>query len=383
MARSKTISVSVAPAAPVGLAFSYNIKPENTTNFRTAYRNSTSNVAIAYMGDSTMRGVDEGAVPYNFQYSRYAMPMKVADYLNNWGISSSADNWYGISGNTFNDYVLRDSRVVPNGSATAFGTAVPCQGGAELEFPTAAGTFNYITTTACDRADIYYQDSTAGRTFSWSVDGGAATQITTVGSNTIVKATINLGAISSHNIQLAWVAGFVRIYGIECYTSTKRQIIQRQWGISGGTSSDMIDNTGTPSSGRLQQLALYPPKLVIAECGLVNSWRNSRSVANCTTDMQTLITAVKAAGSDFIFLTPPYDNGSTGLTSNQDAYVAAMYSLADSNNVGVIDIRKEHLSFRNAVNYGWMRSNDNVHPATAGYDNEAQIISQIIASLTY
>lgn len=382
MARSKP-SLPTVTASPL-YAYVYNIKDSNTTNFRTAWRTSASNaqVPVAFMGDSTMRGVDEAASPYNTQYSRLAMPMKVSGYLNNMGITAGSDNWYGISGSNFNDYMTRDERCGSTGATTAFGTAVNCQGGSEVEFPTAAGTFTFTPLNPCNKADIYYQDSTAGRQFSWAVDGGSATTLTTTGANTIVKVTIDLSTVALHTITLTWVAGFVRIYGIDCYNDTRRQLTMRQWGIAGGTSTDMINDTGTPNAGRLTQMSLYPPKLVISECGVVNSWRNSRSVANTTTDMQSLITAVKNAGSDFIFLVPPFDNGSTGLTSSQNDYVTAMYTLADSNNVGLIDIRKRHLSWKNAVNYGWMRSSDNVHPAAFGYDDEAQIVAGVIASLT-
>lgn len=381
MARKRNI-ISVGGASTMASAYSYNITTSNTSNIRAALKGN-SNVAIAYMGDSTMRGVDEGSLPYNYQYSRNAMPMKVAEYLNNWGIPSTADNWYGLSGTNLADYLARDSRLTAGGTAAMGSAAI--QGGASMSMSSATATMTFTNVTPCDTADIYTLDSASftGGQLSWSVDGGGATNITQAGNNTIRKTTISLGSVGIHTITISWVSNANALYGIECYNSTKRQIIQRQWGISGGTASDMVNNTGTPTAGRLAQLDAYPPKLVICEMGLVNSWRNSASVSAVSANMQTLITAVKAENCDFFFLTPPYDNGSTGLTSNQDAYVAAMYTLADSNNVGVIDIRKEHLSWRNAVAYGWMRSSDNVHPAAAGYDNEAQIVAQTIMSLSF
>jgi hypothetical protein len=360
--------------------FAFNLNRSTTTKILAGYnamKANTRNMNIAIMGDSTDRGVDETAAPYNSQY-----PLSVAEQIaakfRADSIASGANNWYGISGTNFNDYMIRDSRCAFTGATTAFGTAVPCQGGAEVEFPTAAGNFSFTPQQSTNTADIYYQDSTAGRQFSWSVDGGAATTITTTGANTIVKLTIPLGAVAAHTITLAWVAAFVRIYGIDCYDNTRKEVTVRQWATSGATSTTMIDDTGTPSSGRLRQLALFPVDLAMGDCGIVNSWRNSRSVANCQTDLNTLIDAVHAAGGDFILCTPPFDSGVAGLTSIQQQYVDMMYAVATAKNCALFDVRKAWGSKALSDAAGYTSAADAVHPRILGQTNRAQLLRPIL-----
>jgi hypothetical protein len=349
-----------------------NINPTTTANFKAAYLAQAANIPIAFMGDSTMRGVDETALPYNSQYPN-AGPMVVASLLNAAAINAGASNWYGLSGTSFNDYMIRDSRVAATGAATT--GSIVAQGGSNVQLETSAGSFSFTTPANATKAKIYTIDFFAGAQWSWQVDAGAPTTITQAGANTIVETIISLGTAGLHTVKISWVSGNNELYGIECYDDTagRKEITCRQWGISGGTSGSMIDNTGTPHSGRLQQLSQFPPKLVISECGLVNDWRTSVSVATSKANMLTLINAVKAAGSDFWFLTPPYDGGVAGLTANQDAYVAAMYQLVVSENVGLLDIRKLWKSYANEVSAGLV--GDAVHPTkSAGYPSQAQLI---------
>lgn len=363
----------------IGLPYWINLTPVTTTRIKAGYQAmqaGTRNSVWAWTGSSVDRGVDEGAVPYNSQY-----PLSVAEQqaiLNRAdGIASGANNWYGISGNNFADYMARDSRVSATGSATSGVTSVPCQGGSEMEFPTAAGTFSFTPQQNTNTADIYYQDSTAGRAFTWSVDGGSATTITTTGANTIVKLTIPLGSVGAHTVQLAWSAGFVRIYGIDCYDNTRKEITIRQWATSGGTVSGMIDNTGTPSSGRLRQLALFPPDVVMGDIGVVNSWRAvGVSVATVKTQAETYIDAIKAANADFIFVVPPFDSGSAGNTANQQAYIDAIIASCSAKGCAVFNLRSMPGWTSKAASdaAGFTVSNDAVHKTIAGQASTAALL---------
>lgn len=366
------IALDLTQAALAGaiVPYSYNLRRSNTSHIRAAYQANTRNTIIAFMGDSTMRGVDETATPYNSQYPN-AMPMQLAADLNAKSINAGASNWYGLSGTSLSDYMLRDSRVAATGAA-AFGNII-VQGGANVQLETSAGSFAFTTPANATKAKIYTIDFFGGSQWSWKVDAGAATTITQAGNNSIVETVISLGAAGIHTVTISWVSGNNELYGIECYDDTagRKEITCRQWGISGGTSASMIDNTGAPHSGRLQQLSQFPPDLVIAECGLINSWRTSESVAAAQADLTALVQAVQAAGSDFMFLTPPYDNSGTGLAANQNAYVAAMYAVAQAQNVPLLDLRQRWTSYAYAVTQGWQVGTDAVHPTKNGYIDEA------------
>lgn len=357
------LATTGAGSTNVAVPFTTNLSPATTTQIRAGYQAmlaGTRNMNIAVMEDSTGRGVDETASPYGSQY-----PLSVAEQLailfRSDGIAAGANNWYGISGFDFADYTDRDSRVAATGATTAFAIAVPIQGGSEIEFPTAAGTWSFTPQQPVSSCQIYYQDSTAGRQFSWDVDGGAATTITTAGLNTIASATIPLGSVGTHTIRLTWVAAFVRIYGIDCQDATRKEVTIRQWSISGGTTSNMIDNTGTPNSGRLRQMDLNRPDVVAGDFGIINSWRLSRSIANVVLDLTTLFDAIKAAGADFIFVEPPFDSSSDGNAAIQQQYVDAAAALAISKGGIVFRTRQALTSKTVSDSYGYTVANDAVH----------------------
>jgi lysophospholipase L1-like esterase len=365
-----------------GATYTYNISAANTSSFRTVANAHVRNALIYHVSDSTGRGTDETASPYNTQYPN-AMPMQLTTLLNNAGIASGANNWYGLlSSLAASEVALRDYRVTTTGASTS-GTVL-IAGGNDLSFPTAASTFSFTPQAACSSADIYWRNSTTtGRIFSYAVDGGSATNLSTTTSpaNTIVKTTIPLGSAAIHTITLTWVASNPSIFGIDCQDLTRTEITNVNWGIPGATTSNIVNNTNAPNGGRLQQLTQFPPDLVIGELGLINSWRTSVSVAQSKADMTLYVQTAKTAGANVILLVPPYDNGSAGLTANQNAYVQAMYQVAAEQGVGLIDIRKKWISFANAVANGWQVNSDPVHPTKAGYLDEAQVVYNVIQSI--
>lgn len=363
-----------------GAPFTYNITSSNTSAFRATVAANSRNVIVQFMGDSTMRGVNEAASPYNSQYPS-AMPMQLAALFNAGGRAAGANNWFGLSGTSLNDYVIRDSRIAVGGSA-AFGNLI-IQGGTNVSFASSgSSTFSFTSQFNVNTGEIYYLDFSSGSTFSYQVDGGTAVNVVQTGSNTIKKVTFSLGSLGIHTILTSWVSGnFVDIYGINTYDATRVEMSIWQYGISGGTSADMINDSGTTHAGRLTQMADFPPDLVICECGLVNSWRNSESVASSKSDLTTLVQAAKAAGANFLFLVPPWDNGSTGLTANQSAYVQAMYQVAFEQNVGLIDLRKWWISYNYSVQQGWQLNSDAVHPSLWGYQSEATLIYTVINAI--
>ncbi len=78
-----------------------------------------------------------------------------------------------------------------------------------------------------------------------------------------------------------------------------------------------------------------------------------------------------------MFLTPPYDGSALGLAGNQNAYVSAMYEIAVSEDVPLIDIRLKWLSYANQTTLGL--TGDNVHPTiSAGYPDIAAVIRPAI-----
>lgn len=365
-----------SPTLAIDGAYAFNLKKSNTSAFRAVYTAGARNTRLAFMGDSTMRGTDELAVPYNAQFGN-ATPMKLAGKLRAFGINAGANNLFGSGTTTIADLALRDGRFSSAGAAVFGG--VQTQGGSDFNFPTAAGSITFTPQDNVTKFDIYWRDAALGRDFSWAVDGGGATTIQSTGVAQMVKTTVNAGAAGIHALTLAWVAGSVNIFGIDAYddTAARREISCLNWGVNGATTATMVGNVGVPNGGRLQFITSFPPDLVVGELGIVNSWRNSVSVATAKAEMTTLVQAVKAAGSNFMFLTPPFDGGAAGLTADQNSYVTAMYEIAVSEDVPLLDLRKRWLSYANQTALGL--TGDNVHPTiSAGYPDTAAVVLRAV-----
>lgn len=372
---------SVALVQPAsGVPFADNLTPATTTGMRAGFQAmqaGTRNMRVAVMGDSTERGVDETASPYGSQY-----PLSIAEQLailfRSDGIPAGANNWYGISGTNLSDYDLRDHRFSAGGTAAVGSTIV--QGGAGLSMSSATATASFTPQQPVSSCDVYTLQFSGfnGATLAANVDGGAATNIVQNATTTIRQTTISLGSVGTHTVAVNWVSGSNALYGIDCQDATRKEITIRQWGISGGTTSSMVDNTGSPHAGRLNQLGLNSVDLVMGDYGLVNSWRLNRSVANVIIDLTTLFDAIKAAGADFIFVEPPFDSSPTGNAANQQQYVDAAAALAISKGGIVFRTRQALVSKTVSDSYGYTVANDAVHYRIYGEAFRAALLKPVI-----
>lgn len=370
----------VAHLGGARIQYAANLTLATTTRALAGYEAmlaGTRNMNIAIMGDSTDRGVDEGASPYNSQYP-LSLAEKIAAAFRGDGIASGANNWYGLSGTSLNDYVTRDSRITVGGT-TAVGSSV-VQGGAGMSMSSSTATMTFTPQGDCTKADIYTLQNSAfnGAQLAVLVDGVATATITQNTTNTIRKTTISLGSLGAHTITINWAAGANALYGIDCYDDTRKEVTIRQWAQSGGTASQMIDNTGSPNAGRLNQLALFPVDLVIGNLGLVNSWRNGTAVATVKSQVETLIDAIHAAGGDFIFTEPPFDSGSAGNTANQQLYVDEVNASCLAKGCGIFKTRRALANKTASDAAGYTRSNDAVHYTVAGQEWRASNLKPLL-----
>ena len=351
MAEARRVSITTGYS---GAPYTYNITSTNTSNLRTVWAGQTRNAQVAINGDSTAKGVNETAIPYNTQYSQGALAVQLASVLSASGVTSAANNWYGLSGATLNDYVIRDGRLTVSGGTVSGSNQY--QGGTEIRFPGVASgatlTFNNVDT--CNI--VWVNQTTSNRVMSYQVDGGTVNNLTTTGTAAIITSppgNVALGAVGTHTLNFAWVSGGTTLLpGVNCWNSSRLEISILNEAISGGVSANMIANSGTPGAGRIQQLTNFPPDLVITEMGLVNDCRTSVSVATSKANMTSFVQSMKAIGVQVLFLTPPYDNSSP-CNVNQAAYVTAMYQVAAEQGIGLIDIQKRWHSYNNAVTNGW------------------------------
>lgn len=349
------------------------LNPALLMKYRAARSLKTRNTKVAFIGDSTFAGIETGGTTAQVLHS---IPMQVAAKLQARGINAGANNRFGCGSGTFSSLPGMDSRITFTGATTQ--TATLAVGGNAMSM-SAAGTLTFTPQANVTKFDIYWRDGAAGRNFTWAVDGGATTQVNSSGTIQMVKTTVSAGTAGLHALTLAWVAGSVTIIGIDAYDDTngRRELSCWNWGISGATSAQLADNSDT-QTGRLAEIGLMAPDLSIIK-PLVNDWRNSVSVAAAITSVQTLITTCQTTG-DVILCTPRFDNGSTGLTAQQESYVSALKNLA-SGSVQVLDSRAYFGSYAIGNAAGWY--SDTVHGDVggAGYGEEAEQIARALAAV--
>lgn len=361
------------------LPYWINLSPATTSRIKAGYDAmlaGTRNMNIAWTGSSVDRGVDETASPYGSQY-RLSVAEQLAAVFRADGIASGANNWYAISGASLNDYDIRDDRFTAAGTA-AMGSSV-VKGGAGLSMSSATATMSFTPQGNVNTADIYTLQNSAfnGAQLQVLVDGVPTATITQDATNTIRKTTVPLGAVGPHTITINWVSGANALYGIDCYDNTRKEVTVRQWATSGGTMSGMIDNSGAPSAGRLRQIQLFPPDVIMGDIGVVNTWRAPAvSVATAKAQAETYIDAIQAAGADFIFVVPPFDSGSAGNTANQQAYIDAIIASCIAKGCAVFNLRAAPGWTSKAASdaAGYTVASDAVHKTIAGQASTAALL---------
>lgn len=352
-----------------------DLNPLSLMKYRAARALKTRNTKVALIGDSTFAGVETGGTTAQVLHS---IPMQLAAKLSARGINAGANNRFGCGSALFSTLLTMDSRVASSGAMS--NTATLAVGGNAFGCAS-AGSITFTPQANVTKFDIWWRDGAVGRNFTWQVDGGATTQISSSGTTQIVKTTVSAGTAGTHALALAWVAGSITILGIDAYddTSSRRELSIWNWGISGATSANLIDNTDTVA-GRLAEITAMAPDLSIIEGGVINDWRNSLGTAATVTNLTTLFTTCQAVG-DVIYYTPRWDNGVSGDTANQNSYVAAATALAISMNIPVLDGRALFGSYAISNAAGFY--SDTVHGDTggAGYGDEAEHIFRALMTV--
>lgn len=357
----------------------YNFKPSNVYKLRTAMQRTDRNCLIAITGPSTTAGQSTGG---GTGQAVNSWPMQMARMLQAEGIPAGAGNFFSDhscwgSSQTIANYAAGDSRFAYSGGATISGIKGP---GGNVWQLGVAGDMTFTPQSACTKADIYWRDQSSGRTFSWAVDGGAATNISSTGVTQLAKTTISLGALGTHAIKLTWVAGNCLVLGIHAYDDTggRREISLLNWGISGANSTQLIDDTDTPA-GRLKAIDFFAPDAVIIDDWPINDARQSILATTTRANIKTMAQRVLAAGGVPILTTQLPDGSTSGLTALQADYAAMLFSLADELDIPLMDFRGSIVSYELGNAAGLY--SDNIHPTALGYAVKAAAGVEMIRAI--
>lgn len=356
-------------------SFATNMLIWRAKRFQDSLTASGKNPRIMCIGDSTVRGINTTEVATRTNMHLFSWPYWLARHLQSNGIPATADSFWGSGGASFGTTPplnSLDSRITRSG--TGVSVAESSLGGQALS-GSAAGSVTFAPLGMFDTLDLHWIQNPGLGTFSYSIDGGTATNVVTSGAASMQKATIYCGSVDNHTITLTWVSGTWYVRGMDCYDSTSnpKQICVWNMGISGNTSSAMVGSGNPWSPNRL--LTWLDPDLVIIEGGVINDWRTSVSQATSRANIEMIATNAATTAS-VVMLTPPYDSGGSGLAAQQDEYVQSMLDIADQYGFGIINWRLSIGSNALALAAGIM--DDSVHPTSAGNSDIAYSILKIL-----
>jgi hypothetical protein len=210
---------------------------------------------------------------------------------------------------------------------------------------------------------------TASGTFTISVDGGTAVSCNAQQAvkNPCIAFEIKDLADGAHTFTLTTVSGNTRLIGGYELKGTKGIRVN----MCGKASYTSLDLGAVNAIGA--EVTYWQPTLTIIEC-YANDYRNSVSLSSYQTAIQAIITEAKKYGDVLI--------DTTGLrnetyTPAQTEYINILRSLAQSNNVALLDIAKAlHDDPAYAVSKGLLA--DTVHYNDYGYLWRANLLIEAL-----
>lgn len=227
-----------------------------------------------------------------------------------------------------------------------------------------------VTGTSVDV--IWISTPSSSGSFSWSVDGGTASTVSTSGSATNVygkRTRINFAAAGTHTVTLTYVAGSgppVYFEGIRVYNGDETTgITVDRVGANGWSTSQWIASAyGSSPQGWAQSVAALQPHLIILTQG-VNDLVQGRTTAQFQADLATLITNIRDACTDpdpsillIAYWTP------TGHDTDWPPYIDVLRRTADADPaIGFLDLTQ---LFPSGTDTSLALTTDGTHPNQKG-----------------
>lgn len=333
----------------------YGLKPKHLRRIRAALaavRTGTGNALIAVAGDSTTYGAN--ATPGTSDY-----PTLIRKMLDGAGYPSKGEMCIGYNATITSGTV--DPRLALTGSWGALSGLFAYAG--------AAASLTFTSTVAGTAVRIYTYDATP---VSVSIDGGAAVQRTPTGTGPLMSVEITGLADTTHTVQVAWVSGVLVLHAIEVYRAASG-VRMLNAGCS-GQSSEWFANNGDTTWGAIPVINALAPQLVVINLGIndIASPFTVGQVSPFSANIQKIITAVKPT-ADVALVAHSNCDG-----RDYSAQFDALYTLADTNDVPLVDVGDAMGSYTEAASLGLM-SGDPLHPLPAGYGVIGRVLYNALA----
>jgi|GEM_PF-7032067 len=293
----------------------------------------TGQARFCVVGDSTTLGTGStGSVAASGQnYTPYAWPAQMAGILQSSGVPASWDSFFGAGYNS-TTFGNSDSRLSV-GNSWSQDTASLSLGGYTWKATTATNTLNFTPTGAVDTFRVFFvQKSTAGIA-AITVDSGTAQTFLTSGSDGVAVFTVSGLSVGTHTVKIGWSSGGqVNLIGVEGYDSTSHKVILELAGASGIRTTETASMAQAAGGGNSAVYAAIGCNLTSNMLG-INDYDTGVSLSDYKTNLQTMVTAQKAAGSDVMLESPvPSNPASQGVTvATQTSYTEGMRAIAAAN----------------------------------------------------
>ncbi|WP_322544406.1 hypothetical protein U2G91_15530 [Rhodococcoides fascians] len=320
----------------------YNLKPKHL--FRTRAKLAAADAGLGYcriaaVGDSltagdkaTLVGLDSWPVAFRKAMAASAHPIAGTGLV----LAHYADTG-------------QDARWTKSGAWSVF----TANGNRTTLYQAGAGAFLTLASdVAGTSVDVYYSNLSAA--FTVQVDGGAPLTVTPAGGGTIGTFTVNGLADTAHTVKIT-AGGTLYLAGVQVRKASG--LLVSTLGLGGAKATDI---RAEDVDYGLMKVAVNQVTPDLVTLGLMtNEALTSVPVATYKAAMQVLIDNFKTA-SDVILVAAPVS--SLTLTP----YRIALYELADSNDLPLVDNFNRWTSVAVANTYGLMFT-DNVHLTTKGY----------------
>lgn len=337
------------------------------------YTAAARGMKVAMVGDSTFAG-------YTTSFTggkAVSPPTALGQILNAKGIPAQSDSWFG-DGRVGGTLALQNAYNPQFVGTTFANNGINTLGGWVWQSATIGANIAFTPASIFDTIDIYSLATTTGGAFTVNVDGGAtlATISSVAGSQTYIKSTITC-ARATHVINVTVsAAANVFIMAMAVRDSTVPRVEVYNMGSSGYTAAAYVAATAGPAGSVLTSLPIVAPDVTIIDLTINDINLLNESPALYTTNIQSLITAGLLTGDVILMNGPPggTPNFTNGLAS---PYVAALYALALSNNIPLIDLQTRWISY--AAMQLVMPYTDaataQLHPGPVGYNDMGAAMS--------
>jgi hypothetical protein len=325
---------------------------------------NAGNCRVLNVGDSTTFG--SWSLPSDTgDLVGSSYPTRLSQYLNAASLPTQRDSFMNTGAGS-ETVLANDARVVA-GNWTVVN--LPTVGGGGISASSSGSPLQFTPTSSVDKFRVWYLTAPSAGVGSLNIDGGTATTLTETGSNGFTSITLTATGAGKHTLNASWTSGGqIFIAGIEAYNSTTSQVEMMNAGWPLSTTGNWVAS-GSPWLP-LPAVGAIAPDLILLDLG-INDWKNTVAVSTYKSNLQTMITAYKAT-SDVILVTPaPSQTTSTPLATQQ-TFINALYELAISNNIPIIDNWSRWGSYERANASPLLYYTNSLHPNANGYSDFAQ-----------